>query len=76
MQTAPELLPDMSEHEIADRCKASALAKALLCAQVLSFCGSCVARLQQRLPLSLVEVTTLAHSLCALAAYTLWWAKP
>ncbi|KZW01082.1 hypothetical protein EXIGLDRAFT_761092 [Exidia glandulosa HHB12029] len=76
MERAPELIPDIAAVDIADRSKAGATGKALLCCQVLYFCGSCVARLRQSLPLSLLEITTIAHSLCALLAYAMWWYKP
>lgn len=76
MQYAPELIPNVSPDAIADRNKSSALTKCILCCQAVSFCALCVARVAQGLPLSLLEVTTLAHSLCALAAYVMWWHKP
>ncbi|KZV87470.1 hypothetical protein EXIGLDRAFT_620578, partial [Exidia glandulosa HHB12029] len=76
MQHAPYLIPDLSADDIADRSKAGAFTKAILCFQILAFCVGTAARLSQRLPLSLLEVTTLAHCLCALIAYGLWWRKP
>lgn len=76
MTHAPELLPDISADEIMDKSKATAFTKGFLCSQLLFFCANCAARLHQRLPLSLLEVTTLAHSICALMAYLLWWYKP
>lgn len=59
-----------------DHSKAGALAKALFCWQLLVFVISCIARRAEHLPLSLLEITTLAHSLCGLAAFVLWWHKP
>ncbi|KZW01081.1 hypothetical protein EXIGLDRAFT_719474 [Exidia glandulosa HHB12029] len=76
MQHAPELIPDVSEDDIEDRSKAGTLSKALLCLQVAVFCLNCVARWNQHMPLSLFEITTLAHALCALTVYALWWHKP
>ncbi|KZW01080.1 hypothetical protein EXIGLDRAFT_693833 [Exidia glandulosa HHB12029] len=76
MEHAPELIPDIATDDIADRSKVSAISKALLCCQVFYFCGSCAARLSQDLPLTLLEITTFAHSLCTLFAYALWWYKP
>ncbi|KZV86485.1 hypothetical protein EXIGLDRAFT_774592, partial [Exidia glandulosa HHB12029] len=76
MQHAPDLIPDLSADDITDRSKAGAFTKAILCFQILAFCVGTAARLSQRLPLSLLEVTTLAHCLCALIAYGLWWRKP
>lgn len=36
----------------------------------------CIARLVSRLPVTLLEVVTLSHCLCALGMYVLWWSKP
>ncbi|EPS97485.1 hypothetical protein FOMPIDRAFT_1079194, partial [Fomitopsis schrenkii] len=56
--------------------KANGLAKALLVWQVLWFCIIAVARLAQYFPLSLFEVMTFAHRICALMASLFWWRKP
>ena len=40
------------------------------------FCAQCVARLGQRVGISLLELNTLGHALCALLIYCLWWHKP
>lgn len=76
MEHAPELMPDIPTAQIADRSKSGLLGAALLFFQIISFCVTCIARRSQHLPMSLLEVTTLAHSLCVLAAYALWWRKP
>lgn len=76
MEHHPNLIPDLSETSITDRTRASSLSKAILLAQITWFCTNCVARLGQGLPLSLLEVTTVAHSMCTLATYALWWSKP
>ncbi|GJE96392.1 hypothetical protein PsYK624_125880 [Phanerochaete sordida] len=52
------------------------LAKALLVSQLLYFSVSCAARLAQKLPLTLLEVWTLAHALGAIGIYFIWWKKP
>ena len=76
MERAPELVPDLSKASIRDRSKADGMAKALLVWQVLYFCFSAVARVAQSLPLSLLEVSTLAHSFCTVLTYIVWWKKP
>lgn len=76
MEHAPDLLPNIPVADIVARSKAGVVTKALLCFQAISFCASCAARLTQNLPVSLLEVTTFAHCLCALAAYALWLHKP
>ena len=76
MQHAPHLIPNISLDALEDRSKVNSLSKAALVFQVLYFCVSCVMRRVARLPLSLLEVTTLAHALCALCTYAVWWTKP
>ncbi len=76
MEYAPELVPDVHEDELLDRSKADGLAKTLLVWQVVWFCISCFRRWKEGLPLSLLEVTTLAHASCALLTYAFWWSKP
>ena len=76
ISVAPELIPDIPVDELLDRGKADGLAKMILAWQVLWFCLSCLNRAVQHLPLSLLEVTTIAHALCALLTYAAWWKKP
>ena len=76
MEHYPHLIPDISATSLKDRSKADGIAKALLVCQVLYFCASCVLRAVEVLPLSLLEITTLAHALCALLTYAVWWEKP
>ena len=70
------LLPFLSEAEIWDKSKANGLAKAIVCIQAAWFCTQCVARLGQGMPISLLELNTFAHAICALLVYVLWWSKP
>ncbi|EKM55124.1 uncharacterized protein PHACADRAFT_255525 [Phanerochaete carnosa HHB-10118-sp] len=72
LEFAPDLLPDLTEDEIWNKCRSDALAKALLMLQLLCFCVSCAARLFQSLPLSLLEVTTVAHALCTVMTCIIW----
>lgn len=76
MVHAPDLLPDISEASIWDRSKADSLAKALLVWQVFYFCATCLSRHFQGLPLTLLEVSTLAHATCTILTYIVWWKKP
>jgi len=69
-------LPDISEEVITDKSKADPIAKSLVCIQAGWLIVQCIARLAAGLPVTLLEVATLAHSLCALAMYLLWWNKP
>jgi len=40
------------------------------------FCAQCFARLGQRVGISLLELNTLGHALCAFLIYWIWWDKP
>ena len=71
-----ELLPFLSKDEIWDKSKANSLAKAIVCIQAVWFCAQVVGRLVQGMPISLLELNTFAHALCALLVYLLWWNKP
>ena len=72
----PHIITDITEEEILDRAASSSLSKALLVVQVAWFCTNCASRLIQGLPLSLLEVSTVARAICALLTYFLWWSKP
>jgi len=76
MKHFPHIIPDISEDSITDRSESSGLSKALLIVQVGWFCMDCASRLTQRLPLSLLEVSTAAHAFCTLLTYFVWWSKP
>ncbi|KAF2278252.1 uncharacterized protein EI97DRAFT_492768 [Westerdykella ornata] len=70
------LLPDDPPEVVTDKSKADYAAKILVCLQAGWFFVQCIARLVQRLPLTLLEVHVLAHVLCAFAMYLLWIQKP
>ncbi|EKM48595.1 uncharacterized protein PHACADRAFT_202622 [Phanerochaete carnosa HHB-10118-sp] len=76
MEHAPDLIPDISADRIQCWSKSDGLAKALLVTQLLYFAVSCAARLDQALPLSLLEVWTLSHAFGAILVYVTWWWKP
>jgi hypothetical protein len=76
LEHEPQLLPDISEEEVKDKSKGSSLTKSAACIQASWFCLSCIARISQKLPLSLLELNTFAHALCPVIVYVLWWRKP
>ena len=76
LENYPDLMPDVSEEEIEDRSKADTFAKLLSLSQVLFFCVSCTDRGVKHLPLTLIEVLTLAHALCTVFTYLVWFKKP
>lgn len=67
---------NLSEDEIKSKSKANSLAKTLVCIQALWFILQCLTRVAQRIPISLLELNTCAHAICALLIYLLWWEKP
>ena len=66
----------VTQQELEDKSEASGVAKTLVCIQASWFCLQCFARIGQRLPISLLELNTFGHSICALLVYCLWWDKP
>jgi hypothetical protein len=76
MKQFPDIIPDIPEESITDRAESSSLSKALLFVQVGWFCTNCASRLIQRLPLSLLEVSTAAHAFSTLLVYLVLWSKP
>jgi len=69
-------LPDISVESIQDHSKADDLAKILVIMQASWIIIDSIARIISQLPLTLLEVNTVAHVLCAFAIYALWWDKP
>jgi hypothetical protein len=69
-------LPTPSVDSVIDKSKADTIAKMLVCIQAGWFVVQCIARLCQKLPLSLLEIHVLTHILCAFAMYFLWLKKP
>ncbi|KAK0631298.1 hypothetical protein B0T14DRAFT_559112 [Immersiella caudata] len=76
LKVAPHLMPNVSVGEIRDKSKASWLAKAIVTLQASWFSAQCISRMVLGMTVSLLELNTLAHAVCALAAYLLWWHKP
>ena len=68
--------PSISLESIEDKSKANSLAKGLSILQASWMIIQCIARTKQRLPLSLLEVHTMVHVICAFAMYTFWLHKP
>jgi hypothetical protein len=69
-------LPNITKEDIDDKSKSSTLGKLFACTQLLWFCLQCIARKNQGLSLSLLEITTLAHIVFAIFIYAFWWDKP
>jgi hypothetical protein len=69
-------LPVISKDSIADKSKADSLAKLLVCVQAVWCLLQYIGRLASHLPVTLLELNTLGHAICALAIYVSWWHKP
>ncbi|KAF8538104.1 hypothetical protein BDD12DRAFT_929078, partial [Trichophaea hybrida] len=65
-----------SHQTIQDKSKADVLAKILTCFQVSFLVIQSSARKANGYPLTLLEVHTLVHVVCALLMYALWFRKP
>lgn len=61
---------------IKDKSKADTLAKGLVCIQVSWMLVQTISRKIVEYPITLLEVHTLVHVVCALAMYGLWFKKP
>ena len=76
VQEADLALPDVSLESIKDRSKADGIAKCLACLQAGYMIIQIMDRVISRLPVTLLEINTLGHVLCALIMYTFWFRKP
>ncbi|KAH7138512.1 hypothetical protein B0J11DRAFT_17099 [Dendryphion nanum] len=69
-------LPQVQESHIRDKSKADGLGKTLVCLQAGWMILQTIARVHQDLTITLLEINTIGHVLCALLIYGLWWNKP
>ncbi|KAJ2896173.1 hypothetical protein MKZ38_005780 [Zalerion maritima] len=69
-------LPKIATKQIKDKSKADSLAKTIVVAQAAWMLIQVVGRLAAGLPISLLEINTCGHVVCALVLYLLWWNKP
>lgn len=69
-------IPDISKASIFDRSKADNVGKFLACLQAGWAIVQCTGRLASHLPLTLLEINTLGHVLCAFLMYLFWLQKP
>ncbi|KAF7970712.1 hypothetical protein HWV62_23194 [Athelia sp. TMB] len=70
-----KLVPPSTE-ELSDRSKGDALSKIVAILQTFWFVVQCIARLAEHLPITNLEVMTLAYTVMTLAMYIAWWYKP
>ncbi|KZP21799.1 hypothetical protein FIBSPDRAFT_739966 [Athelia psychrophila] len=62
--------------EISDKSKGDALSKGVAIVQTLWFVIQWIARRAERLPVTNLEVMTLAYTVITIAMYAAWWEKP
>ena len=65
-----------TEEDIQDRSKSDSLAKALVLIQTGWFIIQCIVRWIEHLPLTQLEITTLAYAAVNFGIYLAWWDKP
>ena len=68
--------PCITENEIQDRSKGDVLSKGLVVIQTGWFILQCIARQIEHLPLTELELVTLAFAALNFVTYGLWWNKP
>ena len=68
--------PAIDDEMIGDRNKADGFARLVTFMQIIWFSIQCLARWQQRLPLSTLEITTFATILATLNSLFFWYHKP
>lgn len=72
----PDEIAAICAEDIADRSKGDALSKGLAVVQTVWFAMQCSARAAQDLPITELEVVTLAFVALNLVTYIVWWNKP
>jgi hypothetical protein len=68
--------PRITKDEIQDKSKGDILSKTLVMIQTGWFVLQCIARGVERLPITELEIVTLAFAALNLVTYGLWWHKP
>lgn len=62
--------------ELEDRGKADAISKTVAVVQTLWFIIQCIARRVEHLPITQLEIMTLAYTAISTFMYAFWWSKP
>ncbi|KAF8957007.1 hypothetical protein BDZ97DRAFT_1670563 [Flammula alnicola] len=69
-------IPTITEAEITDRSKGDFISKGIVVLQTTWFVIQCITRWSEKLPLTELEVVTLAFAVLNAITYGLWWNKP
>ena len=76
-RTHPDIeIPRVTAADIEDRSKGDALSKIIAILQTTWFIVQCIARGQQRLALTELELVTLALASLNAVTFAIWWHKP
>lgn len=67
---------NITEAEIQDKSKGDALSKGIVILQTSWFILQCIARVVEGLPITELELVTLAFATLNTMTYALWWYKP
>jgi hypothetical protein len=67
---------DITQKEIRDRSRGDVLSKGLVVVQTGWFILQCIARCVEHLPITEIELVTLAFATLNFVSYGLWWDKP
>lgn len=70
------VLPRLEVDTIMDKSKDDVWSKTLVCIQVVWGLAQLIGRVASGLPVTQLEINTLAHVGCALVFYAIWWYKP
>jgi len=70
------LLIPPSEEEIKDRSKGDSFSKIIVLVQTLWFVMQSISRHIQHLPITELEIATLAYTIPIVGMYFCWWSKP
>ena len=68
--------PDIAEPDINDKSKANILSSGLVIIQTAWFMLQCIERTVHSLPLTKLELVTMALAIYTVALYGIWWNKP
>jgi hypothetical protein len=69
-------LPRLAQEDIQDRSKADPITKVITCAQAGYMIAQVIGRRAADLPITMLEINTLGHAVCALAMFAFWFRKP
>ena len=70
------VIPFITEKEIKDRGKSDGISKFIVLLQISWFVIQCIARGIEHLPLTQLEIVTLAYAMMNFFVYIFWWDKP